>query len=39
LDPELEAAKEFMSMDERIASKLEQYGINIEEAAGLKVID
>jgi hypothetical protein len=28
-----------MSIDERIASKLEQYGINIEEAAGLKVVD
>ena len=31
--------KEMMSLDERIAGKLEEYGINIEEAAGLKVVD
>jgi hypothetical protein len=28
-----------MSLDERIAGKLEEYGINIEEAAGLKAVD
>ncbi len=28
-----------MTLDERIAAKLEDYGLNIEEAAGLKAID
>jgi hypothetical protein len=28
-----------MNIDERIAEKLEYYGINIEEAAGLKAVD
>jgi hypothetical protein len=31
--------REFPSLEERITFKLEQYGINIEEAAGLKAID
>ncbi len=38
-EAQADAVNEMISLEERIARKLEDYGINIEEVAGLKAVD